>query len=213
MKLKQLWRYLTHALFTEPSTPTLFNPYSDRHEVFDQRNAIAIRRANLRNYLALYTERPPLLLVGEAPGPNGCRFSGVPFSSEHQLLAGVLPFRGKASSKGLRPCKETSATLYWNAIQGFERQTFAWNCVPFHPHRAGEPLSIRAPTLAEIRRYAPLLRQVIALMQPQRVVAIGNQAARALRELTIAAEQVRHPSHGGARQFKAGIRQVLLLAS
>jgi uracil-DNA glycosylase len=84
-----------------------------------------------------------------------------------------------------------------------------WNCVPFHPHHAGQPRSIRTPTLTEVRHYAPLLLRYVEILRPRQVVAIGNHAARSLGEMGIAAEQVRHPSHGGVPKFKQGIRRVL----
>src|SRR3954451_22989426 len=101
MELCDLWQFLKKTLFEEPSTPVLFNPYHDADAQLDRKDAVKIRRANLKHYLAAFAERPAILLVGEAPGPHGCRFSGVPFTSEHQIVARTLPFTGRQSS--LRP--------------------------------------------------------------------------------------------------------------
>jgi hypothetical protein len=209
MPLDDLWQFLERTVFIEPSTPTLFSQYNQTAPVFDRTDAVAIRRENLRNYHSHFDRRPATLLVGEAPGPNGCRFSGVAFTSEFQLVSKSLPFAGAQSSNRATPYKEASASTFWSAMVGFESQAFIWNCVPFHPHEEDKPLSIRAPTTAEVRRYAHILRGVVEVLQPRHVVSIGNHASRALRELGISAEHVRHPSHGGVAEFRAGIRRIL----
>ena len=56
------------------------------------------RQGNLLNYLLHFEGKPRYLIVGEAPGPWGCRFSGVPFTSERQLAQGELPFAGEPTS-------------------------------------------------------------------------------------------------------------------
>src|ERR1700726_1653074 len=143
MTLDDLWRFMENVVFTEASTATLFNQYSDVAPGLDKAAAIGIRRANLNSYCSSFTRRPTTLLVGEAPGPKGCRFSGVPFTSEEQLVAHTLPFKGRQSSNRATPYKESSATTFWAAMKGFEARAFAWNCVPFHPHEKDELMSIR----------------------------------------------------------------------
>jgi len=209
MPLDDLQQFFERTVFAEPSTPTLFNQYNEAALGFDKADAVTIRRENLRTYVSHFDRRPTILLVGEAPGPNGCRFSGVPFTSEFQLVSQSLPFAGRQSSSRAEPYKEASATTFWSAMEGFESQAFVWNCVPFHPHQEGTPLSIRAPTTAEIREYAHILRGLVDVLQPRHVVSIGNHAARSLRELGISAQHVRHPSHGGAPEFRAGVRRIL----
>jgi hypothetical protein len=213
MILDDLWQFFDEALFAERSTSTLFNHYRDIEPSFDKSDAAAIRRANLKKYLASFVQRPSVLLVGEAPGPRGCRFSGVAFTSEYQLVSDSLRFSGCQSSNRPSPYKEATATIFWGAAMSVERgaykHAFAWNCVPFHPHEKGKPLSIRAPSNAEIKRYAHVLDGVIQLLQCGRIVSIGNHAERALGALGIATEHVRHPSRGGAAEFKTGLTRAL----
>jgi hypothetical protein len=71
------------------------------------------------------------------------------------------------------------------------------------------PQQVMTLATVEIRRYAHILRGVIEVLKPGRVVSIGKHAARALHELGIAAEHVRHPSRGGAPEFKSGVRRAL----
>lgn len=209
MPLHELWQYFGHAVFVEPSKPTLFNQYNDAVPEIDKTDAVRIRRENLKAYVAHFDRRPKILLVGEAPGPNGCRFSGVPFTSEFQIVSQTLPFAGRQSSNRVKPYKEASATTFWAAMEGFESKAFVWNCVPFHPHQEGKLLSIRAPSSADVREHAHILRGVIDALRPRHVVSIGNHAARTLRELGISGVHVRHPSHGGAAAFTAGVRRIL----
>jgi len=95
------WEELQSIITAFSSTATVFNQYRDRDDTFDVPNAAAIRRDNLRAYLERATERASMLVVGEAADPWGCRFPGVPFMGERQLLDPSFPFRGARLSKNL----------------------------------------------------------------------------------------------------------------
>jgi uracil-DNA glycosylase len=172
----------------------------------------AIRLANLRLALRYALEQPTaLLIVGEAPGYNGARRTGVPFTSDRLLLSGVEPpglfgaHRGfqQATTDG-RSSAEPTATLVWRAVQTLGLRAVGWNAYPFHPHRLDLPLSNRAPRAAEIAQGLPFLAQVCALFPAATVVAMGNVAALALTRLAIPHTKVRHPAQGGAQLFAAG---------
>lgn len=144
--------------------------------------------AQLRERLADYLERhskAELLLVGEAAGYRGARVSGIPFTSERQLT-------------GSGPA-EASATIVHRVLDelGLTEHVLLWNVVPTHPHRPGEPLSNRRPRAAEIDASVPFLE---LLADGRRVVPIGRIAEAALGKAGI-----RHPSHGGAHEFRAGL--------
>lgn len=139
----------------------------------------------LRTRLAGYLEGrddAPLLLVGEAPGYRGARVSGLPFTSERQLT-------------GAGPA-EATATVVHRVLAELELadDVLLWNVVPTHP---GTESSNRAPTRAEIEAGSSFARE---LARGRRVVAVGRLAAAALD-----APYVRHPSHGGAAAFRAGL--------
>ncbi|HEY1377301.1 MAG TPA: uracil-DNA glycosylase, partial [Gemmataceae bacterium] len=144
--------------------------------------------------LAAYLEaRAPasVLLVGEAAGYRGARVSGIPFTSERQLT-------------GTGPAEATAATIVHRVLAelGLEEEILLWNVVPTHPHRPGRPRSNRRPTRPEVEEGLPFLRQ---LARGRRVLAIGR-----LAEAVLGAPYVRHPSHGGACAFAAGLRSNLL---
>lgn len=170
----------------------------------DAEGAAAVRRANLAHYLARRTAQPPVLLVGEAMGYNGGRFSGIAFTAERTLQRWGPPFAGSS----LRPegYAEQSGTIVHGLLDdlGLEDRALLWNVVPAHPHRPGTPLSNRLPTEAERRAGGEVLREVVARVGAVAVVPVGRTAERTLAELGIDAEPaVRHPANGGAVRFRA----------
>ena len=71
MSLDDLWQFFGRTVFIEPSTSTLFNQYNEAAPDIDKADAVTIRRENLNNYVSHFDRRTTILLVGEAPGPNG----------------------------------------------------------------------------------------------------------------------------------------------
>jgi uracil-DNA glycosylase len=138
-----------------------------------------LRRRRLVEYLES-NAGAAILLVGEAPGYRGARISGVPFTSERQLTG-----HGPA---------EASATIVRRVLAELELHALCWNVVPTHP---GTESSNRRPTRGEIEASRPFLEE---LARGRRVVAVGRLAA----EVT-GAPYVRHPAHGGAAGFRAGL--------
>lgn len=187
----------------------LFNPYGR-----SQGEASAVPRQNLLHYLEqMQQTQPDWLLVGEAPGYRGCRLTGIPFTSEAILQQAsqrnifVTASNGRfmpqmTGSLGQRPRAEASATIVWTTLQDLELVPLLWNVLPFHPHIAGKPESNRTPTRAEIALGQPFLIELVGLFPTVQPVAVGQKAAQALGQWGFSAPQVRHPSHGGARQFR-----------
>ncbi|MGE5237814.1 MAG: uracil-DNA glycosylase [Chloroflexota bacterium] len=170
----------------------------------------SIRKDNLRRYLERFRKRPVAVLVGEAAGPWGARFSGIPFTSERQLSEGVLPFKGSASSTHVPPYMEKSGSVVWGELLHHFPDFFLWNAVPLHPHLPGMPLTIRRPSAREIRTFSPLLQKVLAILAPRRVVAVGRVAETSLRYIGVPGTYVRHPSQAGAKAFREGIRSLFV---
>jgi hypothetical protein len=204
-----LWSVLQEQVFTSPSTDDLFNPYNGLNTELDVDGADRIRRNNLRGYLEDHADGVHLLLVAEAPGPWGCRFSGVPITSEAQLLDTGFPAKGRQTSRGDRPLGEYSAGIYWGALQPYYDRVFTWNTLPLHPHKSGKPLSIRPPRASEVDFFLPVLEAVLHWSRAERVVAIGRKAESALKKVGCDVTYVRHPSQGGANLFRNGISEVL----
>jgi uracil-DNA glycosylase len=151
---------------------------------FNQYEASVLLGCRLANYLVRRADAE-LLLVGEAAGYRGARLSGIPFTSERQLTG-----RGPA---------EASATIVHRVLEelGLEEHVLLWNVVPTHPHLPGEPSSNRRPRADEIEASRPFLEQLAA---GRHLVPVGRIAEAALGKAGI-----RHPSHGGAQEFRAGL--------
>jgi uracil-DNA glycosylase len=157
-------------------------------ETFNQ-YAEGERAPLLRKRLVAYLERQAdagLLLVGEAPGYRGARVSGIPFTSERQLT-------------GSGPT-EATATVVRRVLAelDLEKDVLLWNVVPTHP---GTETSNRRPTRREVASGARFAR---VLARGRRVVAVGRVAHE-----TFGLACVRHPSHGGARDFRVGLVELL----
>lgn len=195
-------------------------PTASMPRVFDPWNAISIddmdpapiegRRERLRLHLS--APAPRLLLIGEAPGYQGTRITGCPFTSEALLLEDGVPRIGKLhdrlTSRRL-PWREPSSTIVWRALreEGLMDQTILWGAFPWHPYGA-TPLSNRAPNEFEKAIGAVLLHRLLAVLPDVTVVAVGNVAADSLRKLGVNADKIRHPSNGGATAFRAGLALV-----
>jgi len=206
--LHDLWPLFETHLFPVASTEEAFNPYRDRRAHLDVDDAPAVRRENLRAFLHCYDDVPPLFLLLEAPGPWGCRFSGVPITSEAQLTDPDFPIDGRRTSREDAPHTEYSASIFWRVCRPLFPHVFVWNSVPLHPHAPGEPLSIRTPRRTEVREWHPLLTDVLDVLRPARIVGVGRKAERALDEIGTDPTYVRHPSQGGANRFETGIREI-----
>jgi uracil-DNA glycosylase len=188
----------------------VFNPWQSRGDGDAQQYPDMERRTRLMQHLRC--PDPRLILVGEAPGYQGCRFSGVPFTNEKLLLAGKVPRVGLTQRISIRrlPWCEPSATIMWGALHetGLAAHTVMWNAFAFHPHKPDTPYSNRTPTLAEFRATHDILRGVIDLYPGCAVVAVGQKAFQSLDWLDVKlAATVRHPSMGGANDFRAGLKR------
>jgi uracil-DNA glycosylase len=139
------------------------------------------RRRRLQAYLEAHADAP-LLLVGEAPGYRGARVSGIPFTSERQLT-------------GTGPAEPT-ATIVRRTLVELELDALCWNVVPTHP---GTSTSNRRPTRLEVEASQPFLDELAA---GRRILAVGRLAAA-----VTGAPYIRHPAHGGAAGFRAGLLQ------
>jgi uracil-DNA glycosylase len=144
----------------------------------------SLRRERLTAYLGLHADAP-LLLVAEAPGFRGARISGIPLTSERQL-SGTGP-------------SEATATIVHRVLAelGLAQSVLLWNVVPTHPHLPGNPASNRRPTRSEVEASRPFLA---ALARGRSVLAVGR-----LAESALGMTGIRHPSHGGAMAFRAGL--------
>jgi uracil-DNA glycosylase len=152
-------------------------------ETYNQYAASRLLCSRLRSYLEARCGAE-IVLVGEAAGYRGARVSGIPFTSERQLT-------------GSGPAEATATIVHRVLAElGVEDEVLLWNVVPTHP---GDEISNRRPTRAEVEAASPFLDE---LTRGRVAIAVGRLAAAALD-----APYVRHPSHGGAAAFEAGLQR------
>ncbi|GAA4676861.1 uracil-DNA glycosylase [Frondihabitans cladoniiphilus] len=173
----------------------------------------ALRRDNLRRYLDLLGARGSgVMLVAEAPGHRGTSVTGVPFMSVRELEATPGLITGDEAGDGFRrPAHptalwEASSRVVWASLARWRGPLpVSWPIYPNHPFVAGSPLTNRTPRPAEIRAGTPIALALAEAFGIERIVAVGRKSQGALASQGVAADAVRHPAQGGARQFAEGL--------
>ena len=191
--------------------PNVFNPWTQRDTADRQTNGPAARLARLTAHLSTKAKR---ILIGEAPGYQGCRVTGIPFTSERLIIASHIPRIAPASARlstRSRPWSEPSATIVWETLHslGIAGDTILWNAFPWHPFKPGTPHSNRTPTSAEREQGLPVLEALLMIFPRATLLAVGRNAERSLRDIARHAIPLRHPSMGGATAFRDGLRRAL----
>lgn len=215
-------------LLRKAPTDNVFNPWWQIDEIHDDySNAPEIRRNHLEYYLKERLGRRPLLLLGEALGYQGGHFSGLAMVSERILL-------GKMKKRGIKPDQvfsvleptrtsresvrkdgftEPTATIVWSHLLelGTDPYDFViWNAFPWHPYKPEKGLlSNRTPKDHEFIPGLKCLKEFINIMQPRKIVAVGEKAAKQMDNLGIEFAKVRHPANGGATKFRNQISKLL----
>jgi len=190
----------------------VFNPWTDVDASTDlDAGAPVARRRRLQAHLATDAA---VLLIGEAAGYQGCKVSGIAFTSERLVIEGAIP-RVTAGTARLssrrRPWSEPSATTVWKTLYSLDiaARTVLWNAFPWHPHRPGLPHSNRMPSRIELAAGLPVLEVLLRLFPRAQVFAVGRRAAASLARLGVAAVPLRHPSMGGAATFARQLQMEL----
>lgn len=183
-----------------------FNQYRDCDPSLDRPDGAQIRRHNLCRYLEAFAGAS-YVLVGEAAGYAGCRFSGIPFTGEVQIVGPeALPWtlgQGLRQSSYGEPWRERSGQMVWQALSD-RRDCVLWNAFPWHPY-GQTPLSNRRPKRAEMDACTEVLKHFLTLYPRAEVCAIGRVSEQKLHQLGIEARYVRHPAHGGKAAFVRGV--------
>ena len=190
----------------------LFNPWSEQCPEDMETNGPAIKLQRLAAHLDC---QPTFIICGEAAGYQGCRHSGIAFTSERQLLEGVIPrinpIFERLTSRNL-PFSEPSATIVWKTLfrLGIAKHTILWNALQMHPYKNGNIRSNRTPSPAELSLGAPAIRILVEAFPESKLVAVGRKAEGLLQEMGIrVAGTVRHPANGGATKFANGMQQMI----
>lgn len=209
----------------------VFNPWHDYDPQCDiGPQAPEIRRQQLHDYLQRRLATAQYVLVAEAAGYQGCRFTGIAITCERMLLNAhkqinsrmVLGYTGTRTSRPdctymtsnpqrLHGMNEPTDTYVWGAVidNGLAPENvLLWNIFPFHPHKASSPFSNRTPTDAEIMDGLMYTKELLSMCRPDiELGAVGRKSAQMLEKANITAMTMRHPANGGASLFRQQFAQ------
>lgn len=194
----------------------VFNPYADRCNVHDLDDAPCLRsQALLRVLEAAATLEVDALWIGRDLGHRGGRRTGLALTDDvhlplHAARWNISITRATTGSV----VAERTAAVIWSMLALVPAAVFLWNVFPLHPHEPNDPFTNRSHRPFERATGEALLSELIGMLRPRRIVAIGNDAGKVAAKFVSATEvvQVRHPSYGGQTEFVQQIRSLYGLA-
>ena len=200
------------------SSPHVYNPWNDFDERYD--------RKQLQAYLEQRLDRAKILIIAEAVGYQGGRFTGIAMTCERMLLGHhptvgpSMVFTGLEAKRTSNPkseyiikptqkekgFNEPTDSVVWNAMLEANIDPYEvvlWNIFPFHPYKSTDGLTNRTPT-----------KQELDLFPQARIIGVGQKASLTLSDYGIDVQAtLRHPANGGAglykQQFRAFIEENL----
>ena len=183
-----------------------FNPYCDRCADYDLNSAPQRRSQALLSILKAASEcEIDSIWIGQALGHRGGRRTGLAFTDDIHFHEHGARWKLSVDRPTTGPeHKEQTAAIIWKTLSNIDRPVFLWNVFPLHPHKPGLPFSNRRPTSHERRLGELFLREIILLLRPHRLIAVGDDALVSARRLFSHQQEVfavRHPSYGGQAQF------------
>lgn len=189
-----------------------FNPYSGKCDVHDLDDAPRRRAHALLAMLeAASNAEVDAIWIGRDLGYRGGRRTGLALTDDAHIFAHAARWgiTAERPTKGA-PVVERTAAVIWNVLSQIKASVFLWNVFPLHPHECGEPFSNRSHNAQERMVGEQILAQLIILLKPKRLIAIGTDAAKAVNRLggNLKIHEIRHPSYGGQTQFIRQAREL-----
>lgn len=211
----------------------VFNPWGEHDPVYDLgTTAPIIRTRHLEEYLRNRLEYVEWILVAEALGYQGGKFTGIALTSErillgHQkevdpsfILSSSVPQRTSnpickllSETQRKKGFAEPTATIVWKEIiqSGIDpKKILLWNIFPFHPYyQVKEKIKNRTPDQIELEAGISYIKDLQEIWPDAKIIAIGSQSRNTLNKYFINNDHLRHPSNGGAPDFRKEFKNIL----
>ena len=188
----------------------VFNPYIDKCGFHDLADGPVRRTRNLRNALrSAIDNNSESVWIARDLGYRGGRRTGLALTDEAHLpnfSALHKDIKVRKATKG-PVVAERTATVIWKMLDRISDPVFLWNVFPFHPHLPGDPMSNRCHTSKELAHCDHLFNEMLELVRPKKIIAIGANAHASLKKKGVDGLSVRHPSYGGQNIFINQIEQ------
>jgi len=192
-----------------------FNPYSDRCEVHDRQDAPQRRASALSAVVEKATNTAvDAVWIGRDLGYRGGRRTGLALTDDVHVVRHAKRWNVRAERQTVgEAVSERTAAVIWGMLDQIDQPVFLWNVFPLHPHEAGSPFTNRQHNARERQAGEEILRLLLGMLRPRRVLAVGNDAFGAATRIAsqCSVTLIRHPSYGGQRQFERQVAELYKL--
>ncbi len=214
------------------SAPRVFNPWKDYDERYDiHKRSSLIRRRQLSAYLEERIGKAKMLIIAEAVGYQGGRFTGIAMTCERMLLgfhptvfpsmvfSGLDPVRTSDGSSAYiakqtqreKGFNEPTDSVVWNAMLDANIDPYEvvlWNIFPFHPYKGDDGLTNRTPTKEELDQGWVYTSELMKLFPDARILGVGQKSSQTLQDYGVNVQAtLRHPANGGAGLYKQQFKE------
>lgn len=202
-------RFIDHLIAID--LENVFNPYVDQCVIHDLADGAQRRRSNLINSLeSAVKNNTDSIWIARDLGYRGGRRTGLALTDEAHLADFSALHKNINIQKATKGpvVAERTATVIWNMLGRISDPVFLWNVFPFHPHLPNDPMSNRCHTSKELKACDHIFNEMLDIVRPSKVIAIGSNAHTSLVKNGIDGLCVRHPSYGGQNIFIEQIERI-----
>ena len=193
----------------ELSFDNAFNPYSDRCPVHDLDDAPQRREQMLLSLITAARDRGvDSMWIGQELGHLGGRRTGLALTDDIYFDTHLERWGLSCEQPTKNPVvAECTAATVWGLLARIQKAVFLWNVFPLHTYKPGNCFGNRSHNPVERKTGEKVLYDLILLLRPGRLIALGNDAHKVIKRVTRRLPyqpevyKVRHPGRNGQMQF------------